>query len=67
MSDDKWESLLLKVIRSLMANSDVMANSTKFTILLLPFLLSSSKNVQNLILEFNLPFVKDVKSKRLFF
>lgn len=64
-SNDKWNSLLLKILQSLKVDDNFSRNSTKYLILLFPFLMSSSKKVKDAILQINLPLLHTIKSESL--
>lgn len=63
-SNNEWNNLLIKIIDSLKVNEDLGSYSTAYTILFLPFLVSSSPetaDVRSSILEVNLPLLQSVR------
>lgn len=64
-SNNEWNNLLIKIIDSLKVNEDLGSYSTAYTILFLPFLVSSAPemaDVRSSILEINLPLLQGVRS-----
>lgn len=59
-SGDQWNSLLFRVIDTLKVEPNLKDNSAKYTVLLLPFLISSPANIKESVLKIDLAFFKSL-------
>lgn len=59
-SGENWDSLLLRVIKAMNNECDLKNNAAKYTVLLLPFLISSPTTIKSSILKVDLPFFKSL-------